>query len=43
MAQATYDNDAKKLWIRAPINIKNSKSLNIAKKAIKVYVKSLPI
>ena len=43
VSQATYDNDAKKLWNRAPHNIKHSKSLNISKKAIKDYVKSLPI
>ena len=43
VAQATYDNDAKKLWNRAPFNIIHSKSLNIAKKAIKICVKSLPI
>ena len=43
VSQATYDKDAKKLWNRAPNTIKHSKSLNIAKKAIKDYVKSLPI
>ena len=42
LAQATYDNDAKKLWNRAPLVIKHSKSLNIAKKSIKNYVKNLP-
>ena len=31
MSQATYDNDAKKLWNKAPMNIKHSKSLNSAK------------
>ena len=43
MSQATYDNDAKKLWNKAPMNIKHSKSLNGAKKQIREYVKTLPI
>ena len=42
MSQATYDNDAKKLWNKAPLNIKHSKSLKSAKKK-REYVKTLPI
>ena len=42
-AKSTFINDATRAWNKAPINIKHCKSLYSAKKAIKVYVKSLPI
>ena len=41
--QSAYNNDAKKLWNKAPQSIKGSTSLQMAKKAIKTFVKSLPI
>ena len=43
LAQNTFNNDAKKLWNKAPEDIKNAKSLSSAKKAIKKYVTTLPI
>ena len=39
----TYQNDASRLWNRAPISIKSCGSLSLAKKAIKEFVKCLPI
>ena len=39
----TYQNDASRLWNRAPISIKICGSLSPAKKAIKEFVKCLPI
>ena len=42
-SQATFLNDAFKLWNAASNEIKNSKSLAIAKKEIKKFVKMLPI
>ena len=42
-SQATFLNDAFKLWNAASNEIKNSKSLAIAKKEIKKFVKTLPI
>ena len=39
----TYQNDASRLWNRAPISIKSCGSLSLAKKAIKKFVKCLPI
>ena len=41
--QSAYNNDAKKLWNKAPNSIKESTSIHMAKKAIKTFVKSLPI
>ena len=41
--QSAYNNDAKKLWNMAPKSIKESTSIHMAKKAIKTFVKSLPI
>ena len=42
-SQATFLNDAFKLWNAASNEIKNSKSLAIAKMEIKKFVKTLPI
>ena len=42
-SQATFDNDAKKVWNKAPAPIKDSKSLSAVKKLIRSYVKTLPI
>ena len=41
--QAGFNNDAKKLWNKAPQDIKDCSSLQMAKKAIKTFVKQLPI
>ena len=38
----TFLNDAAHVWNDAPETIKNSKSLYMAKKAIKTFVKTLP-
>ena len=35
LTQNTFNNDAKKLWNKAPCDIKNAKTLSSAKKAIK--------
>ena len=43
LAQNTCNNDAKKLWNKAPCEIKNAKTLTSAKKAIKHFVLTLPI
>ena len=42
-ALKTYQNDASRLWNRAPISIKSCGSLSLAKKAIKEFVKCLLI
>ena len=42
-SQATFLNDAFKIWNAAPSNIKNSKSLAIAKKEIRKFATTLPI
>ena len=42
-SQATFLNDAFKIWNEAPTIIKTSKSLSIAKKEIRKYVTTLPI
>ena len=39
----SFSRSAAKLWNSLPLEIKNSKSLNIAKKAIKKYCKLLPV
>ena len=41
--QATFLNDAFKIWNAASSNIKNSKSLAIAKKEIRKFATTLPI
>ena len=41
--QASFNNDAKKLWNKIPQNIKDCTSIQMAKKAIKQFVKTLPI
>ena len=38
-----FSRNTAKLWNCAPLNIKNAQNLNIVKKAIKIYCKSLPI
>jgi hypothetical protein len=38
-----FSRNTAKLWNCAPLNIKNAKNLNITKKAIKTYCKSLPV
>ena len=42
-AKECFSRNAAKLWNIAPADIKNAKTINIAKKAIKIYCKSLPI
>ena len=42
-SQTTFVNDAIKIWNAAPITIKNSKTLAIAKKEIRKFVTTLPI
>ena len=42
LSQSTFNNDAKKIWNLAPINIRESPSLKSAKNAIKKYVAGLP-
>ena len=42
-SQATFLNDAFKLWNAAPNEIKNSNTLQIAKKEIRKFVTTLPI
>ena len=39
----TFFNDAAKLWNVAPNNIRSCKTLNTAKKFIKMYIQTLPI
>ena len=39
----TFVGNATRLWNKAPLSIKNSKSISTAKKEIKKYCKSLPI
>ena len=43
IALNTYQNDATRIWNKAPISIKSSLSLYLAKKEIKKFVKTLPI
>ena len=43
LTQASFNNDAKRLWNKAPLSIKNSTTIQMAKKNIKTFVKSLPI
>ena len=43
ITQATYNNDAKRLWNKVPQIIKTSTSIQVAKKNIKTCVKTLPI
>ena len=43
LSQLTFNNDAKKIWNLAPINIKESTSLKSAKSAIKKFVARLTI
>ena len=38
ITQASFNNDAKKLWNKAPLNIKNSISFQMAKKNIKKHL-----
>ena len=42
-ARESFSRNAAKIWNGAPNDIKNVKSLNLAKKAIKSYCKTLPI
>ena len=42
MTQSCFNNDAKKLWNKAPMSFKQCTTIQIAKKAIKSFVKSLP-
>ena len=42
-AKESFSRNAAKLWNAAPENIKNAKSLNMAKKEIKNHCKRLPI
>ena len=42
-SQATFLNDAFKIWNEAPTIVKTSESLPIAKKEIRKYVTTLPI
>ena len=41
--QSSFNNDAKKLWNKIPQNIKDCPSLYMAKKAIRQFVKTLPV
>ena len=43
LSQATFNNDAKKIWNLVPTSIKECTSLNTAKSAIKKFVTMLPI
>ena len=40
---STFINDATRAWNNAPRNIKDCKSIHSAKKAIKQFVKTLPV
>ena len=42
-SQATFLNDAFKIWNAAPIEIKQSGTLAIAKKEIRKFIATLPI
>ena len=42
LTQSGYNNDEKKLWNKAPNSIKNSTLIQMAKKAIKTFVKQIP-
>ena len=39
----TFTGNATRLWNKSPNVIKNSKSISIAKREIKIYCKTLPI
>ena len=41
-AQESFLRDAAKIWNNAPINVKNAKSLYLAKKEILKFVKTIP-
>ena len=43
IALNTYQNDASRIWNKAPISIKSCLSLYKAKKEIKKFLKTLPI
>ena len=43
VTQASFINDSKVIWNSAPDSVKSSKSIFSAKKAIKNWVKTLPI
>ena len=43
LTQSSFNNDEKKLWNKAPQNIKMCNSIQMTKKAIKTFVKSLPL
>ena len=43
LSQATFLNDAFKIWNKAPLKIKTCNSLFSAKKEIRKYVKTLPL
>ena len=43
LSQSTFNSDAKKIWNSAPMHFKNCTSIYGAKKAIKNFVKTLPI
>ena len=42
-SESSFHKDAARLWNLAPMNIRNALSLEVAKKAIDKYCKSLPI
>ena len=42
LSQQTFINDATKAWNKAPTSIKNCVSITMAKKAVRVFVKTLP-
>ena len=43
LSQSSFMGDVPKVWNKAPMNLKQSKTLSSVKKEIKTYVKSLPI
>ena len=43
LATSTYINDSARIWNKAPLSIKECKTLMSAKKAIKTFVKTLPV
>ena len=43
IAEYSFHMDAAKLWNNAPIAITQAKILSLAKKAIKIHVKTLPV
>ena len=40
---ATFINDAARMWNQAPLALKQCNSIHSVKKQIKIYIKSLPI